>query len=291
MASPSRRMRRKAEQSARREQARRAKLAAPFWPDNPEDDDQFIANNPQLHPHMKGYGAEADFAWTMGARPSDKNPSQSHLAQSLEDSGAAIYTGDNQFGPSFPGDTEWSWVLCYGCGLPFQYWGVFAITAENPSGKTILEDIATTVAAGPCPRCGAAGLPMDMHFGTGPDGSLSATSHPDFLNELHRLSKDLEAGKVDVRGASERLRSKGGVLARIGDWLEARPVTATAAIGLLGVIATIVTPYLHGEADRGLNDEQITQIVETVLEHYDEVNNRPTKPTRPRSKIKPTPSP
>jgi hypothetical protein len=51
--------------------------------------------------------------------PSKKNPALSHLEQTLSESGAVVLMNDNQFGPAFRGDVEWSWVLCYGCGVPF----------------------------------------------------------------------------------------------------------------------------------------------------------------------------
>jgi hypothetical protein len=95
---------------------------------------------------------------------------------------------------------------------------------------------------------------------------------------LETLADQLRSGELDIPAAAALLRArKSKPFSRLADWLEARPVTATVAatvlVGVAGIVSTQVIAQEQSPSQPGPSDQQIVQIVETVLDHYDQTHH------------------
>jgi hypothetical protein len=148
------------------------------------------------------------------------------------------------------------------------------------------DELIEGIAAGPCPNCGGAGVPLTMHRVKTTDGRSAALNTFTVLRDIEVLMGDLRGGKIDVDEAAFRLREKGGVFRKISDWIESRPVTTATVLAILTVLHQGLSSG-EAQARDERKDEQLGEIMETVLDHYDEVHNHPpTKSRQPKASTK-----
>lgn len=94
------------------------------------------------------------------------------------------------------------------------------------------------------------------------------------ITTLMWMVDGLREGTLDVPTVAKDLRTRGGPFRRIGEWLEERPVTASLAIGVLSAIAAIAGPQLADDSGSGVDEKEIVEIIDTVLDHYDQQLDR-----------------
>jgi hypothetical protein len=174
-----------------------------------------------------------------------------------------------------------AWVPCDRCGLPFKLpTGFFMTAMDSRHGLKIdLDEIEWT--AGPCPRCRqddgviATGTPLlsirsDAHGRTVIAGSSESMDVA--WSVWHELTAGLESGEVTVNEAARHLRSQGGPLVRVAEWLESRPVTTAAAALIIGAIVQTIGPQLVSRPEQSAppaDDRHVVEIIDRVLDHYD----------------------
>lgn len=186
--------------------------------------------------------------------------------------------------PSREGDHS-VWVLCDRCGLPFSLpTGFHMEGSDGPRSPLKLQDVEWT--GGPCPSCKedgviATGRPLLSVVSDNVGRSAIAGSNESALRAWDRwqeLTEGLERGEISVQEAAGRLRSEGGPLSRVADWLENRPVTTMAAATILAAIINLTGGQLAswgqtpGETS---DDDRIVEIIDTVLDHYDRAHPTP----------------
>jgi hypothetical protein len=199
-----------------------------------------------------------------------------YFIECLDAAGATFAAMGNQYGPAFPGDDNYQWCLCYGCGEPFQYWGSFGIVALDGTDAADLP--YDELAAGPCPHCGGAGVPLELYGTAGMIGSSPRAFAA--LEALEPIIHGLVDGSLGVDEAAQQLRARGGAFTRLADWIEARPATTAVVVGVLGIVATLLGPAMQDQSDGGLDGPEIERIIDDVLKHHDHV--APREPTRER---------
>jgi hypothetical protein len=170
-------------------------------------------------------------------------------------------------------------VVCDDCGLPFI--ARVANTAITTLGE---EKAGLSMQVGPCEHCREGfGRPLVYSVSDGQFRTVS-TSREFASNVLAVLAEDLQSGKIDLAVAARELRQHGGTPYRmLADWIEARPANAVVASAVLGALA----PLLVGQVSGIINDDdekpsqqeqpvpakytedQVADIVEKVLHHYD----------------------
>jgi hypothetical protein len=187
--------------------------------------------------------------------------------------------------PSRPGKHS-AWVLCDRCGLPFEIPSGLSCAVGGHSDDDINQ---IEWRGGPCTRCKeqdgviATGTPMLVRrvegsvtvFGVSErviDMTLESLEENSIVAVMMSLLGDLGDGNITVSDAANRLRSHGGLAARVGDWLESRPVTTAAAAAILTAIIAVAGPQLTATEQGDEGEEQISEIVDTVLDHYDELH-------------------
>jgi len=169
--------------------------------------------------------------------------------------------------------------------------------AEDDEGNQLepddeqLHQVMSSVGCGPCTWCGGAGTPMMEWVSEVRHGVRAFASSSQMFSIFDQLRSELESGAIDVDEVVEKLRADGSpLLRRVSDWLERRPATAAAVVGVLAILATMFGPYLQNDDDRApgpaITEQQLEEILERVLTHYDEVNP-PGSPDPPPAR--PTP--
>jgi hypothetical protein len=115
---------------------------------------------------------------------------------------------------------------------------------------------------------------------------------------LATLADDLRSGKLDLGEVSTELRRQGGPYQALADWIDSRPVNALIASTVLSAVASLAVNQLppivnqHGDpvqqqeqqpAPGTYTDDQVAEIVEKILDHYDRthgLNGNPAKPQK-----------
>lgn len=187
----------------------------------------------------------------------------------------------NMWWPSRKGQHA-AWVLCDRCGLPFRIPTGFHLSSLPGGESTVfspLEDLKWT--GGPCTRCRtddgviATGTPI-LTIVSDPQGRMTIAGSDETAMRAWAFWQQVTEGLIDgsatVDDVAEKLRGRGGPLTRLADWLEARPVTTTAAGAIIVAIAGLVGPQLAATNSRGADDERMVEIIDTVLDHYDRVH-------------------
>lgn len=186
-----------------------------------------------------------------------------------------------------------AWILCDRCGIPF----------EIPSGLTIafptgLDEVAEIEwRGGPCTRCKedgiiATGVPLLARqerdglviFGVSPKVVDLTREHMESgpLQAINQVLKELEGGELSLPEVISTLRSQGGVAARLSAWMENNPITASAAAMILAAMVQVAGQQIttaHTVQDPVDPEEQVSEILETVLSHYDKRTEK-QRPTR-----------
>jgi hypothetical protein len=175
-----------------------------------------------------------------------------------------------------------AWVLCDRCGLPFEIpTGLFVADLWRSKGRGLSDEIQWT--GGPCTHCKAegeiaTGTPLLAALTDDAGRAMYAASEHAAIaafqdtgyQYLLDLSNELRLGSISVEDAVFRLRNGPGSLGRIADWLERRPVTTAAAGVVLTAVASLVGPQLAARPDDSADDQKIVEIIDTILDHYDE---------------------
>ena len=199
------------------------------------------------------------------------------IKRQLDEIGADMCILDNRFGPFHAGDDEFVWVLCYGCGLPFQYWGTFMIGfKERDDGSAAA---AVKMAAGPCPRCNGVGAPLSL-YKFSRDG---ITVHLDHSHETGLQRKMLDEifsllmvpiPENMMQAVDDLMRTPG--LKWLATWLDENlGVIGAAALGaaVISILLTVTEAepqhQRQPDDDLHLDDDQIDRIVEELTEHFD----------------------
>lgn len=140
--------------------------------------------------------------------------------------------------------------------------------------------------AGPCPRCWEEheevyGWPMiiiakdDDH----PRRYTMAADRNVAILSMLELVDLLDSGSITVHQAADELRRKGGIFAKLGSWLESRPVTTAAAVALIGGLVNVVGAQVNARDPKDDNPPVI-QIINEIDADDDE--------TKPPSRREPS---
>jgi hypothetical protein len=199
------------------------------------------------------------------------------IKRQLDEIGADMCILDNRFSPFCVGDDEFVWVLCFGCGLPFQYWGTLMIGFREQGDGS--EPAAVKIAAGPCPRCNGVGAPLRL-YEFSRDGITVHLDHSHSIGlQQRRLDELFSLLMVPipenmVQAVDDLMRTPG--LKWLGSWLhENQGVIGAAALGaaVISILLTVTEAERQHQQLPGveihINDDQIDRIVEELTEHFD----------------------
>lgn len=79
--------------------------------------------------------------------------------------------------------------------------------------------------------------------------------------EVFDLMRD---GRITVVEAADRLRTSGGVLARLGDWIEKHPGTSQTVATLIAGVVAAIGPQVVFRNDEGGDDTTIIKIIDEL---------------------------
>ncbi|MEN8674872.1 hypothetical protein [Nocardioides sp.] len=198
-----------------------------------------------------------------------------------------------EFQLAMSGGSEQVLVVCDDCGLPFTT--RIAHQAVISSADTPID---LDMNAGPCEHCGGSGSVLTHIID---DGILrTVTPSPGFAeNVLSTLADDLREGKISVGAASTELRKQGGPYRVLADWIDARPVNSLIASTLVSAVVGFAVnqiPPIAGDSEPSLQqpyqrpepgtytEDQVVEIVERMLDHYDRKHGFKDSPEKPRPK-------
>lgn len=199
------------------------------------------------------------------------------IKRQLDDIGADMCILDNRFCPFYVGDDAFVWVLCHGCGLPFQYWGTFTMGFRE--GEDDSEPAAVKVAAGPCPRCHGVGAPLSL-YKFSRDGITIHLDHGHATGLQRQMLRELLSllmvpkPENMLQAVDDLMRTPG--LKWLATWLDENlDVIGAAALGaaVMSILLTVTEAERQHQQQRDgevhIVDDQIDRIVEEVTEHFD----------------------
>jgi len=221
---------------------------------------------------------------------------QTLLAAGLEEwhseiMGMTLSKDGVDFQLTMSGGSEQVLVVCDDCGLPF-----ITRIAHQAVISSADAPIELDMEAGPCEHCGGFGKVLSHTISDG--NFVTVTASPDFAQSvLATLADDLRSGKLDLGAVSTELRRQGGPYQALADWIDARPVNAVIASTVLSVVASLavnqVPPIVNQHTDPvqqqrqrpapgTYTEDQVAEIVEKVLDHYDRTHDLRDKPAKPQ---------
>lgn len=199
------------------------------------------------------------------------------IKRQLDEIGADMCILDNRFGPFYVGGDEFVWVLCYGCGLPFQYWGTFVIGFTGKDDGS--EPEAMRMAAGPCPRCNGVGAPLSL-YKFSRVGKTVDLNHSRATGLQHKMLDELfsllmaPVPENMLQAVDDLARTPG--LKGLAPWLDENlGVIGAAALGaaVISILLTVTEAERQDQQQPDIeihiDDDQIDQIVEELTEHFD----------------------
>ena len=206
--------------------------------------------------------------------------------------GMTLSKDGNRFQISAASGTHDVLVVCDDCGLPFIA-GVAnsAITMSNDNPMDI------NLMVGPCEHCHeGVGRPLVSSVTEG--GFTTVSTSQDFAsNVLAVLAEELRSGRIDLDAAATELRKHGGAPHRmLADWIEARPANTVIASAVLSTLLPLLVNQVPAIIDQGgdttqqeqprpapgsYTEDEVADIVEKVLDHYDRTHGLKEQPAKP----------
>lgn len=174
-------------------------------------------------------------------------------------------------------------ATCDDCGLPWTQKGEMSLTSLSD------DPVSLNLIAGPCPHCGGMGKAAQRRRERG--GLVTfATSQAYADSALQALIEGMASGEIDRLEAASILRGRGDrPSVRIAEWLETHAVAINTASAILTALAavgalTVSVSQDHQPPTNGYTEDEVIEIIDTVLDHYDRVHDQEQMPDSRRGK-------